>query len=132
MGERAGRPWVKWEDLERELLEMPGVREEIERLYPYDAVAFEISGLRAKRDMTQTEFGRLIGVPQSTVARLESGTQAPSVATLKRIAKATDTELVIEFRRPKRVRRAKPRKAAASSAGDARPSEPLAAAGTDD
>jgi DNA-binding XRE family transcriptional regulator len=108
---------VRWDDLEKELLEMPGVREEIERLYPYDAVAFEISGLRAEHDMTQTEFGRLIGAPQSTVARLESGTQAPSVATLKRIAKATGTELVIEFRRPKRKRRAKSATTATSSSG---------------
>jgi transcriptional regulator with XRE-family HTH domain len=123
---------VRWEDLEKELLARPGVREEIERLYPYDAVAFEINGLRAERDMTQTEFGRLIGVPQSTVARLESGTQAPSVATLKRIAQATGTELVIEFRRPKRKRRTKRPTAAASSASDAGPGEPLAAAGTDD
>jgi len=123
---------VKWEDLKRDLLEMSGVREEIERLYPYDAVAFEISGLRAERDMTQTEFGRLIGVPQSTVARLESGTQAPSVATLKRIAKATDTELVIEFRRPKRKHSARQRATATSSAGSAGSSEPLAASSNGD
>ena len=132
MGERAQRPWVRWRDLKRDLLEMPGVREEIDRLYPYEAVAFEINGLRAERNMTQTEFGRLIGVPQSTVARLESGTQAPSVATLKRIAEATDTELVIEFRRLKHKRRAKQRIAAASSAGDSGSTERAAAFASDD
>jgi transcriptional regulator with XRE-family HTH domain len=123
---------MKWKDLEQELLATPGFKDEYERLFPYDAVAIELNGLRADLDMTQSEFGRLVGVPQSTVARLESGSQAPSVATLERIAKATGTELVIEFRRPKRKRRAKPRKTGASSASDARPGEPLAAAGTDD
>ena len=45
-------------------------------------------------------------MPQSTVARLESGRQNPSVKMLKRIAAATGTELVIEFRRPGRKHRA--------------------------
>jgi DNA-binding XRE family transcriptional regulator len=123
---------VKWRDLKRDLMEMPGVREEVDRLYPYEAVAFKLNGLRAERNMTQTEFGRLIGVPQSTVARLESGTQAPSVATLKRIAEATDTELVIEFRRPEHKRRPKQRIAAASSAGDSGSTERVAAVASDD
>ena len=86
----------------------------------------------ADLDMTQTEFGRLIGAPQSTIARLESGTQAPSVATLTRIAQATGTELVIEFRWPKRKRRAKHPRRTSSSAGNARPTEPVAASGGDD
>ena len=123
---------MRWEDLDRELMAIPGFREAYERDYPYDELSLEIGGLRASLELTQTEFGRLVGMPQSTIARIESGKQAPSVATLKRIAKATGTELVIEFRRPKRVRRAKSRKTGASSAGDARPGEPLAAAGTDD
>jgi len=123
---------MKWEDLERELLAMPGVREEIDRLYPYETVSLELARLRGSYDMTQIEFGRLVGVPQSTVARLESGKQAPSVATLKRIAEATGTELVIEFRRPKHKRRAKRQSATSSSAGGERSTKPLAASAGDD
>ena len=123
---------MKWEDLERELLAMPGVHEEIDRLYPYETVSLELARLRGSYDMTQIEFGRLIGMPQSTVARLESGKQAPSVATLKRIAEATGAELVIEFRRPKRKRRAKRQPTASSSTGDERSTDPLAASGSDD
>jgi transcriptional regulator with XRE-family HTH domain len=122
---------MRLEDLERELLAVPGFREAYESDYPYDKLSLEIGGLRADLEMTQTEFGRLLGVPQSTVARLESGKQAPSVATLKRIADATDTELVIEFRRPKGKRRVKDQGRAAS-ASDHRSAEPMAAAGTDD
>jgi transcriptional regulator with XRE-family HTH domain len=123
---------MKWKDLEQELLANPGFEEGYERLFPYDAIAIELNGLRADLDMTQTEFGRLVGVPQSTVARLESGQQNPSVGMLKRIAAATGNELVIEFRRPMRKRRAKSRSAAASSAGDTRSTEPLAASSGDD
>ena len=123
---------MKLADLDSRLLAIPGFKEGFDESYPYFDLALQIGGLRADLEMTQTEFGRLVGVPQSTIARLESGRQAPSVATLKRIAKATGTELVIEFRHPKRKRRAKSPKAASSSAGNARPSEPLAASGTDD
>ncbi len=123
---------MRWEDIREEWLARPGFREALDREFPYRDLSLEIGGLRADMDMTQTEFGRLIGVPQSTIARLESGKQAPSVATLKRIAKATDTELVIEFRRPKRKRRAKSRATAASSTSRERPAGPMAASATDD
>ena len=123
---------MKWTDLREELMGIPGFKEGFDELFPYHELSLEIGGLRADLDMTQTEFGRLIGVPQSTVARLESGQQNPSVRTLKRIAEATGTELVIEFRRPKRQRRAQPRETAASSAESARTGEALAASSADD
>ena len=123
---------MRWEDIRREWLADPEFAAAFDRDYPYHDLSLEIGGLRADLDLTQTEFGHLIGVPQSTIARLESGKQAPSVATLKRIAKATDTELVIEFRHPKRKRTAKARTRGASSRGGERPAKPLAAAATDD
>ncbi len=123
---------MKWEDLREELFAIPGFREEFDADYPYHDLSLEIGGLRADMDMTQTEFGRLVGVPQSTIARLESGQQNPSVGTLKRIAKATGAELVIEFRRPKRKRRAKTAATTASSAGDRRSDGPLAASPAED
>jgi transcriptional regulator with XRE-family HTH domain len=78
--------------------------------------------------MTQTEFGRLVGVPQSTVARLESGQQNPSVGMLQRIAKSTGTELVIEFRpRKQQRRRAIRRKTDTSTTAGPTRAEPVAA-----
>ncbi|MEX1333901.1 MAG: helix-turn-helix transcriptional regulator [Candidatus Limnocylindrales bacterium] len=123
---------MRWEEIREEWLARPGFRETLDREYPYRELALEIGDLRVGLDMTQTEFGRLVGVPQSTVARLESGRQAPSVATLKRIAKATGTELVIEFRRRKRVRPAKSGKTTASSASGERTAKPMAAAANHD
>jgi transcriptional regulator with XRE-family HTH domain len=123
---------MRWEDLRRQLLETPGVREEVERLYPYEEVSLEIANLRGAYDMTQTEFAQLVDMPQSTVARLESGRHNPSVRILKKLAKATGTELVIEFRRPRRRRRAKEGAAAASSLRGARTNKPLAASPADD
>jgi transcriptional regulator with XRE-family HTH domain len=122
---------MRWEVLRDEFLARPGFREEFEREYPYHDLSIEIGGLRADLDLTQTEFGRLIGVPQSTVARLESGQQNPSVGMLKRIAKSTDTELVIEFRTPKRKRRDTGHRRQASSAGTTRETGRVAASSTD-
>ena len=96
---------MKWADFKRELDSSPGVRENFERHYPYHDVSLALGGVRADLDMTQTEFGQLVGVPQSTVARLESGQQNPSVGMLQRIAKASGTRLVIEFKPPKREHR---------------------------
>jgi transcriptional regulator with XRE-family HTH domain len=119
---------MRWEDLKRELDAIPGYREEFNRYYPYHELSLEIGGVRSDLDMTQTEFGRLVGVPQSTVARLESGQQNPSVGMLQRIAKATDTELVIEFRPPKRKRhRANRRKTDTSTTAEPTRAEPVAA-----
>ena len=123
---------MRWEDLERELDAIPGVRANFEHIYPYHDLSLEIAALRADLDMTQTEFGQLVGVPQSTVARLESGQQNPSVGMLKRIAKATGTELVIEFLRPRRQRSASTRRAGAvrkpsSGTADVAPVERVAA-----
>lgn len=97
---------MRWEDLKKELDAIPGVRESFELHYPYHDISLAVAGVRADLDMTQTEFGALVGIPQSTVARLESGRQNPSVGMLKRIARTTDTDLVIEFRPKVRARRA--------------------------
>ena len=132
MGRRAGQRGMRWDDLRRELLRMPGVPEELEHLYPYHDVSLGIAGLRGTLGMTQTEFAELVDMPQSTIARLESGRHNPSVRVLKRIAEATGTELVIEFRGPKRKRRAKARTGGASSASDTQAREPVAASPTED
>ena len=123
---------MKWSDLREEFMAIPGFKEGFDELFPYHDLSLEIGTLRSDLDMTQTEFGQLVGVPQSTVARLESGQQNPSVAMLKRIAQATGTELVIEFRRPRRMRGTSTRRAGAvrkpsSGTADVTPVERVAA-----
>jgi len=122
---------MRLEDLEKELFAIPGFKEGFDELFPYHDVSLELNGLRADLDMTQTEFGRLVGVPQSTVARLESGQQNPSVGMLQRIAKATGTELVVEFRTPKRKRRSATSSRTAPSPGETPRTQPVAASTTD-
>ncbi|MGH9306319.1 MAG: helix-turn-helix transcriptional regulator [Acidimicrobiales bacterium] len=47
---------------------------------------------RAEKDLTQRELASAAGVPQSTVARIESGAQQPSLPLLARILVAVDLE----------------------------------------
>lgn len=47
---------------------------------------------RADKELTQRDLAALAGVPQSTVARIEAGTQQPSLPLLVRILAAVDLE----------------------------------------
>lgn len=73
----------------------------------YDALEdeFALASLlieaRTRAKLTQAELASKMGTSQSTIARLESGKAAPSLSTLRRLAKATGTRLEISFE-PKR------------------------------
>ena len=123
---------MRWTEIREEWLAQPGFREALEHEFPFRDLSLQIGGLRADLDLTQAEFGELVGMPQSTVARLESGRQNPSVRMLKRIAAATGTELVIEFRRPGRKHPSQRPTATASSGRETEASKPLAASPADD
>jgi transcriptional regulator with XRE-family HTH domain len=77
----------------------------------YDALAeeFELASLlieaRTHSHLTQAELAEKMGTSQSTIARLESGKAKPTLATLRRLAKATGMQLKISLEpapRPKR------------------------------
>lgn len=60
-------------------------------------LAHEIRALREQRGLSQTELARQVGTTQSAIARLESGTISPSLATLERVADALGVDLVVTF-----------------------------------
>jgi len=49
-------------------------------------------------DMTKTEFSKVIDCSKSILTMYEKGMRTPPIATLQKIADATNTELIIEFR----------------------------------
>jgi len=53
-----------------------------------------------------------MGTSQSMVARLESGAAKPSLSTLERFAKATDTRVRVTLEPAERARKRKARRAA--------------------
>ncbi len=75
----------------------PAYRAALEELMPYDRIARKIVRLRMDQDFSQEELARRVGTSPSAIARLESGQHRPSVETLRRVAKAFDRTLVVEF-----------------------------------
>lgn len=60
-------------------------------------VAVAVRNLRSKLGMTQREFASLVGKPQSTIARIESGKMNVSINVLTEIAIATNQKLTVDF-----------------------------------
>jgi transcriptional regulator with XRE-family HTH domain len=73
---------------------------ERDRLQPYREVAREVILLRTRAGISQDELARRVGTSKSAIARLESGRHQPTVETLRRVAEALGTTLVIGFERP--------------------------------
>lgn len=63
--------------------------EEMSRLQ----LAHEIRMLRQKRKMTQGEVAVKADMPQSVIARMESGTHSFSITTLHKVAKVFDRQV---------------------------------------
>jgi DNA-binding XRE family transcriptional regulator len=56
-------------------------------------LAHDIKSLRQRRNMTQKEVAIEAEMPQSVIARIESGTHSFSIATLHKIARVFDKQI---------------------------------------
>jgi transcriptional regulator with XRE-family HTH domain len=81
--------------LSRELAD-PEFASEWERTAFARAVALRVLTLRVERGLTQTGFGRLLGLPQSGISRLEAGEHLPTLGTLHRLAEVLGTSFLVE------------------------------------
>lgn len=91
---------IPFEQILEEELQDPEFRAEWERLAPARAVALSVLGYRLDRGLTQTALGRLLGMPQSAIARLEAGDHLPTLPTLLRLAEALDVEILVTMAPP--------------------------------
>ncbi|MET7864529.1 helix-turn-helix domain-containing protein [Micromonospora taraxaci] len=67
----------------------PEFRAEWDRTAFAREVALRIVRYRADNDLTQTALARRVAMTQSVIARLESGDQPPSIATLAKLSNGT-------------------------------------------
>lgn len=77
----------------------PELKREYDKLQPARNIADTLILARIDKALTQRELAKRCGTRQSNISRLESGEANPTLAMLQKIAEATGTELVIEFRR---------------------------------
>jgi transcriptional regulator with XRE-family HTH domain len=61
------------------------------------AVAIEVIKYRVEHSISQTELGRRLGIHQPAIARLESGSDNPSIETLKRLSQKLGIDLNINI-----------------------------------
>ena len=76
------------------MLKNPAVKKEYDALAEEFALINELLTARTRAKLTQAQVARRMGTSQSAVARLESG-RSPSMASLRRYAKATGSKVVI-------------------------------------
>ena len=86
-----------FDDFLKESLKNPKIKAEYNRLQPEFAVINALIEARKTKGMTQKILARKIGTKQSVISRLESGRANPSVAFLKKLAQALNSDLEIKF-----------------------------------
>ncbi len=89
---------ITYKEHRKELLKDKKVRQEYEKLLPEYELAKSIIEQRLKKKMTQEDVARKTGMPQSTISRIEGLSHGlPKLSTLKKIADALDSKLVIRI-----------------------------------
>jgi len=72
-------------------------KEAYDALEPEYALVGALIEARMKAKLSQKDLARRMKTTQPMIARMESGRQCPSTATLLKVAKATGTRLQIRF-----------------------------------
>jgi len=91
------RKHLNFDEFLKESLKNPKIKAEYNRQQPEFAVINAIIDARAKRGITQEQLAKKLGTKQSAIARLESGRANPSIAFLKKLAQALNSNLQIKF-----------------------------------
>lgn len=84
------------DEVKAEALRNPEVRVEWDRTAMARDVASRVVRYRVEHELSQAELGTKPGVSQPYVARLESGDQSPTLATLVRLAQRLGLEFHID------------------------------------
>lgn len=73
--------------------------------YPSISLVEQIKKERKKKGITQAELAAMLGLPQPSIARIETGVQSPTLTMLERMCGALGIEMVVQKQRiiPKRV-----------------------------
>ena len=80
--------WHTFDELLERTLTTPEMRQKFEQESERLRIVQEIKRARIKKRMTQEKMAEKANMPQSVIARIESGRHSISLATLNRIANA--------------------------------------------
>lgn len=88
---------TKLKDLKERLMQHPEFQEEYERIDEEYSLIESLVRARTEANLTQEQLAERLGTTQSAVARMEGGRISPSIATIRRYARATGKRLEIEL-----------------------------------
>jgi len=84
------------QNFRKELLENPTeLKARYDLLEPEHQLMVASLALREANNLTQTDLAKLMDTSQANISKLENGKLNPSVALLKRLAKACDVKLSV-------------------------------------
>lgn len=86
-----------FDQLKKEMLLDPEVREQYELLQPQYQLESEIIKARIEGKISQKELAKRINTTQAEISRIESQTISPSINTVAKIARAFGKRLEIRF-----------------------------------
>jgi|LauGreDrversion2_6_1035139.scaffolds.fasta_scaffold36265_1 transcriptional regulator with XRE-family HTH domain len=89
---------TKITDLHKQWLKRPDYKKAFDDFQAEFELARHIIQTRINSGLSQEELAKKMETSQSSIARLESGTSLPSMRTLTKFAKATNTEINISFK----------------------------------
>lgn len=86
-----------YKSLKGQLLKNKKINKAYKEIGPEFKLVQMIIEKRIKQGLTQAELAKKIGTKQSAISRLERGSYNPTVAFLKNVAKALNSELYISL-----------------------------------
>ena len=84
-----------YKKLRAELLKNKEFRKAYDELGPEFELIRMLIEKRLRKGLTQTALARKLGMKQSAIARLESGTANPTIGSLQKVAHALDAKLKV-------------------------------------
>lgn len=89
---------TNWDTYKQKLLKDPEFKKLYEESQPEFEIAKAIIRARIDRKMTQKELAKRMHTTQSVISRVEQAGTSPSISFLKRVAKALNASLQVQFK----------------------------------
>lgn len=88
--------WVSFDDALKEALKSKAFRKAYDEEHARLRMAKQIRDIRKAKRLTQADVAKKAAMPQSVIARIESGQHAFTLGTLDRIAHAFNKKVVLQ------------------------------------
>lgn len=89
---------LAWEDFEEELFKQPGFKKAVEETRLEYEIARALIKARIEKGLTQAQVAKRMHTKQSVISRVENAKTVPSLSFLKRLAKALNASLQVQFK----------------------------------